>query len=263
MTLDAEVRSVDLDGIPVSLLLPERTVGEVVLWLTHLGGSAQQTLPMLQRFAAAGHPAVSFDPVGHGARSGGGDPWAFAGNVLAAFRRRMWPILGQSTLEAMRVLSWAQHQTGQDTPVLAGGVSMGGDVAIALAGIDDRVHRVATVGSTPNWSRPDMRELQDPSTVLDQGEADRYAQWFADQLDPSRHLDRYTREVAIAFELGQQDFHIPTGNAEQFRARLGELVPDASMRMRIQTYADLDHLGVTTSDAALTAAFTWLTGPHP
>ena len=74
---------------------------EVVLWMSHLDGSAQQTLPMLARFAAAGHPAVSFDAVGHGARSSG-DPWAFAAHVLAAFRRRMGPILGQTRLEAMR-----------------------------------------------------------------------------------------------------------------------------------------------------------------
>lgn len=140
---------------------------------------------------------------------------------------------------------------------------MGGDVAIALAGIDDRVRRVATVGSTPNWSRPDMRQLQDPAQVIDQGEADRYAQWFADQLDPSRHLDHYTRDVAIAFELGQQDYHIPIGNAEQFRDRLTELAPGAANRIRIQTHPGLDHLGVSTSDAALTAAFAWLTEPHP
>jgi len=75
---------------------------EVVLWMSHLDGSAQQTLPMLARFAAAGHPAVSFDAVGHGARSSG-DPWAFAAHVLAAFRRRMGPILGQTRLEAMRI----------------------------------------------------------------------------------------------------------------------------------------------------------------
>lgn len=115
-----------------------------MVWMTHLGGSAEQTLPMLERFAAAGHPAVSFAPVLHGAR-GSGDPWAFATEVLAAFRRRMWPILGQTTLEAMRVLTWAQEQSGRPGTGLAGGVSMGGDVAVALAGIDPRVRRVATV----------------------------------------------------------------------------------------------------------------------
>jgi hypothetical protein len=58
-----------------------------------------------------------------------------------------------------------------------------------------------------------MHELQDPARLLDQGEADGYARWFADQLDPMRHLDRYRRDLAIAFELGAEDRHIPAANA--------------------------------------------------
>ena len=252
-----------VDGIPVLLVMPDgRFSGEVVLWMSHLGGSAEQTVSMLDRFAAAGHPAVSFDAVGHGAR-GAGDPWEFASGVLAAFRRRMWPILGQTTLEAMRVLTWAQALAGGAGSALAGGVSMGGDVAIALAGIDDRVRRVATVGSTPNWSRPDMRELGDASAVIDQGEADRYAQWFADHLDPSRHPKRYRDGAAITFELGEDDHHVPCENARAFLTQVQELDPAAGGRIRVQTYPGLDHLAVTTNDAPLTAATDWLTAQNP
>ncbi len=254
MTVAREI----VDGIPVLLVVPDGVAaGDLVLWISHLGGSAEQTLPMLERFADAGHPAVSFDPVGHG-RRGSGDPWAFATSVLAAFRRRMWPILGQTALEAMRVLTWAQGQTDSGPDALAGGVSMGGDVAITLAGIDDRVRRVGTVGSTPNWSRPGMRDLRDPDKVVDQGRADRYSQWFADQLDPRRHPDRYLRPVAITFELGAEDRHIPSDNAREFVGELVHTDPAAADRLRTQSYPGLDHLGVTTSQAALTAAADWL-----
>ena len=263
MLVGMEQLKEDLDGIPVTLLLPAKCRGEVVLWLTHLGGNTERTLPMLERFADAGHPAVTFDPILHGARSRTDDPWAFASHVLASFRRRMWPIMGQSTLEAMRVLTWAQERTGQHGGVLAGGVSMGGDIAVALSGIDDRVRRVAAVGSTPNWCRPDMRELHDPSIVVDQGDADRYAQWFADQLDPTLHLDRYTHGAAITFELGQQDRHVPAHNAVHFRDQLNKLAPAATDRVRVQIHAGLDHLGVTTSEEALTAAAAWLSVPVP
>lgn len=243
-----------VDGIPTVLLVPDGdTGGGVVVWMTHLGGSAEQTVPMLERLAAAGHPAVGFDPVLHGAR-GAGDPWAMATQVLGEFRRRMWPILGQTTLEAMRVLSWAQEATGRPGNALAGGVSMGGDVAIALAGIDARVRRVATVGSTPDWNRPDMRDLRDPAKVIDQGAADPGSQWYADQLDPSRHLERYVDGAAIAFELGGADRHIPAANAEAFR----DALPQAAARLRIQVHPDLDHLGVTTNESALAAAAQWL-----
>src|SRR5436190_7153359 len=108
-----------VDGIPVLLVEAAEPGGDVVLWMSHLGGSAEQTLPMLERFAGAGHPAVSFDAVGHGGR-GSGDPWEFAAGVLGAYRRRVWPILGQTTLEAMRVLTWAESEPGQrERPVPA------------------------------------------------------------------------------------------------------------------------------------------------
>ena len=68
---------------------------------------------MLERFAAAGHPAVSFDAPGHGAR-GSGDRREFARHVLAAFRRRMWPLLGRTTLEALRVLDWLGGEVGRE-----------------------------------------------------------------------------------------------------------------------------------------------------
>ena len=247
-----------MDGIPMVLVRPDGEIeGDVVLWMTHLGGSAVQTLPMLERFAAAGHPAASFDPVLHGSR-GSGDPWGFAADVLTAFRRRMWPILGQSTLEAMRVLSWAKEETGRPGSALAGGVSMGGDVAIALAGVDARVGRVATIGSTPNWCRPDMRDVRDASKIIDQGDADPRSQWYADQLDPSRHLERYVDGAAIALELGEADRHVPAANAQAFHEALVETAPAAAARLRIQIHPGLDHCGVTTSEASLDAASEWL-----
>ncbi|MGH7920511.1 MAG: alpha/beta fold hydrolase [Candidatus Dormibacteraceae bacterium] len=246
------------DGIPMLQVVPETNVrGDLVLWMSHLGGSAEQALPMLERFAATGHPAVSFDAVGHGKR-GSGDPWAFAAQVLGQFRRRMWPILGQTTLDAMRVLTWAQEHVGRAGAVLVGGVSMGGDAAVALAGIDDRVRRVATIGSTPDWSRPGMRDLRDSGQAVDQGQADAYAQWFADQLDPIRHLERYRRGIAITFELGDADHHIPSDNARAFVDELSRLDPAAAAHLRVQTYPGLDHLAVTTDDTALTQAADWL-----
>lgn len=252
-----------VDGIPMMLVMPDREpCGDVVLWMSHLGGSAQQTLPMLERFASAGHPAASFDAVGHGGR-GSGDPWVFATDVLAAFRRRMWPILGQTTLEAMRVLTWAQELSGCPGDALAGGVSMGGDVAIALAGIDERVRRVAAIGSTPNWSRPDMRELGDPAAVIDQGEADPYAQWLADHLDPSRHPERYCPGAAITFELGEADHHIPSENAHAFVSQLRQRAAAHELEIRVQIFPGLDHLGVTRHDAPLKAAVDWLMADDP
>lgn len=131
-----------MDGIPTVLHVPDGdTGGGVVVWMTHLGGSAEQTVPML------GAPDRVLGPG--------------PGNAVA------------------------------------GGVSMGGDVAIALAGIDARVRRVATVGSTPDWNRPDMRDLRDPAKVIDQGAADPGS--LRIQVHPDLdHLGVTTNESALA-----------------------------------------------------------------
>lgn len=91
---------------------------------------------MLTRLAERDMLAVSFDPPGHGQRSCGGDPWALAGEVLEEFRRRMLPLASRTVFQSLRVFDWADEQFRAAGPRVAGGVSMGGDVAVALSGID-------------------------------------------------------------------------------------------------------------------------------
>jgi dienelactone hydrolase len=245
-----------VEGIPVILVEPEEQRGAPVLWMSYLGGYAARNLPMLERFAAAGRPAISFDAPGHG-RRGRGDRLEFAESVLASFRQRMWPLLGRTTLEALRVLDWLAGEVDASDGFLAGGFSMGGDAAVALAGIDERVRRVATIGSTPDWSRPGMRELREPLRLIDQGQADAYARWFAEHLDPMRNLERYRRPVAIDFELGAEDSHIPTANAEAFADALAAVDPPAAAEVLIRVHPGLDH-GVVSDQAAKEAAFEFL-----
>jgi uncharacterized protein len=160
----------------------------------------------------------------------------------------------------MRVLDWLAGEVEASEGFLVGGFSMGGDAAVALAGIDERVRRVAAIGSTPDWSRPRMHELRDPSRLIDQGEADAYAEWFADHLDPMRHLDRYRRPVAIGFELGGDDHHIPVADAQAFADALAGLDPPAAAEVSIRVHPGLDH-GVVSDQAAKDAAFEFLLAP--
>jgi len=66
------------------------------------------------------------------------------------FRRRMWPLAGRSVLESLRVLDWVDDHFGVAGPRVAGGVSTSGDVAVALAGVDPRIDRVAALVATPD-----------------------------------------------------------------------------------------------------------------
>ncbi len=121
----------EVDGITARWAATDAPDG-VALWLTHLGGSAEQTQPMLTQLADRGLLAVSFDPPGHGRRSDGRDPLELGREVLGAFRRRMWPLAERTVLESLRVFDWAGQQFGTAGRRVVGGVSLGGDIAVAL-----------------------------------------------------------------------------------------------------------------------------------
>jgi pimeloyl-ACP methyl ester carboxylesterase len=235
-----------VDHVPVIWVEPDNTPAPLALWLPPFSTNKEWTLPFLSELAGAGFLAVSFDPWQHGER-GTETPEELRARVLGdgGFRRHMWPILGQTTLDALRVLD---HFDAGD--VVAGGVSMGGDVAVALAGIDPSVTRVATIVSTPDWTRPGMRDLMDPSRDLPQGEPDDYARWFYDQLDPISHPDRYARGQAILFECGGDDRHVPADGALRFAEAVGDSV-------RVNVRPGAGHMDAMTPEV-LESCLDWL-----
>lgn len=246
----------EVDGIPVLALLPDEQRGPLAIWLSHLGGSKEQTRPVLERLAAAGLPAVSLDPVGHGARAQL-EPTALMQHALGAFRARMWPLLGQTTIDALAVLDWASERVELGLGVVAGGVSMGGDVAVALAGIEPRVRRVAAIGSTPDWSRPGMTLVDDPTTTIDQGTPSPQGAWWREQLDPLQHRERFAdRPPRMLFTCGAADSHVPPDGAARFRRGLPE---DHRGRVEIELRPGLDHLGVCLDPASIDASVAFLT----
>jgi uncharacterized protein len=237
-----------VDHIPVVWVEPSAPMPEapLALWLPALSTNKEWVLPFLHELAAAGFVAVSFDPWQHGERATESSEQIRA-RVFGSFRRHMWPILGQTTLECLRVIDWATQTLGVGQRIVAGGISMGGDVSVALAGIDHRVARVAAVVATPDWTRPGMRDLADPETVLPQGEADAYAQWFYDQLDPLTHLEAYGHGPAIAFECGEEDLHVPADGALRFQAALRDTHPAAGERVRVTVQPGVGHLNADTT----------------
>lgn len=247
-------RRLDVAGIPAVVVEPAAGApSRLVLWLSHLGGSMERALGQLHALAALRVRAVSFDPPGHGQRATTDDPRAYANAVLDRFRLRMWPILGQTTLEALRVIDATRDEA--ITSIGAGGISMGGDIAIALAGIDPRITRVAAIGSTPDWTRPGMMRLDAPDTPLEQGSPDSYGGWLRDQLDPMAHLERYRRGVAMRLHCGGEDHHVPQANARAFAAALPAPAP-----IEIVAHPGLDHFGVCSDESVVGDCLVFLAG---
>jgi uncharacterized protein len=103
-----------------------------------------------------------------------------------------------------------------------------------------------------------MQTLGEDHVLLDQGEADRYAQWFFDALNPVTHLEAYERDVAIAFLCGAADLHVLAEAAARFRTALCDRDPCAADRVRVELYEGLDHLDAARDERLYSAALEWL-----
>jgi dienelactone hydrolase len=145
-----------------------------------------------------------------------------------------WPILGQSVLDVSKVIDWFVANMGVSEEVAMGGISMGGDVSISAAGVDERIVRIAPFITTPDWMRPGMHSLgQGEPQLMDPGMPDSYAQFFYDNFCPIVNLSRYTRGIPMLFVLGENDMHIPPENSERFKENLSRIAPEAAENIQI------------------------------
>jgi dienelactone hydrolase len=238
-----EARFTTVDHIPTLWVMPESqpSRARLVIWLPYFTGTKEEMLPYLRDLADAGFVALSFDPWGHGER--GSEPAEQMGaRVFSNFRRHMWPILGQTALDALRVMDWSIEHLRVTSEIAVGGVSMGGDIAVAIAGLDQRVRRVATIVATPDWLRPGMSDIQEPDRLVDPGEADAYAQLFYDRIDPYSHPAHYAHCPAMTFECGALDTHVPPDGALRFKTALQDVYQHCPDRLRVNLHPGTGHV---------------------
>lgn len=237
--------------VPVLARLPaaDVEVRGLVVWLPFLGGAKEMFEPVLERAAARGFVGIGIDPRCHGERADiSGE--RLREEAMGAFRAVMWPILGGTTLDARAVVDWAHDQYELTGPVLVGGVSMGGDIAVALVGIDPRVQRVAAIAATPDWTRPGMTLPGHPDAVIDQGQPTQTGKRLYEQLDPLTHVPAFARDLRIRFDVGAADTHVPGEAAHRFERLVG--------RVEVVEHAGLDHLDVASNQTITDAAVNWL-----
>lgn len=104
-----------------------------------------------------------------------------------------------------------------------------------------------------------MRSLDKHAVLIDQGEADRYAQWFFDAFDPMTHLAAYERAVAIKFLGGGADQHVPAEAAQRFQQALADRNAATVAEIQVELYEGLSHLEAARDERLYLAALEWLT----
>lgn len=233
--------STNVDHIPVIWTGPDSTRRPyLVVWLDGLTGNKERMKPYLAGLASHGFVALSFDAFQHGEQTTE-TPENLVSRIAGNYRHHFWPILGQTILDAVRVIDWAISNLDVSSDVFMGGISMGGDVAVATAGLDKRVRCVATILATPDWLRPGMKDYINPEVVFHQGEPDAYAKFFYEMFDPLTHLESYSHFPSMTFECGALDTLVPPDGALRFQEAMRDRYEYDQERLRVNLHDNVGH----------------------
>jgi uncharacterized protein len=256
----SSVNTIWIDHIPALYLTPDSRYSSprLIITLPGLSGTKESMVkPVLQDIAAAGCIGLGFDPWQHGER-GIENQQQISQRVFGSFRRHFWPILGNTVLDTLRVIDWAIDTLHIVPPVYMVGTSMGGDIAVAAAGLDHRIARVATVVSTADWLRPGMKGKDGP---IPQGNADAYARFFYDRFNPLTHLESYAHGPAISFICGEADNHVPADGALRFQKALGEKYPAHADKVKVKLIPGKGHIDFMDPGLWWLESLEWLIRP--
>lgn len=171
----------------------------------------------------------------------------------------MWQILGITTLDIYIVIDWAISNYGLNNNVVAGGISMGGDIAVALAGIDTRVSKVAAIASSPDWNRTGMTDVTDSKKIIEQGNPTAFGKWLYDKINPMTNIKSFCRPLHVHIELGALDTHINSDWAFEFKKTLSKVYFDAERNIEIVINDNCSHLSLIQSRSIINRTVNFLT----
>jgi uncharacterized protein len=188
---------------------------KLVIWLPGFTDQKESVKANLADLAAAGFVALSFDPVDHGERSHRttrpiSDPTGgrFHSVSDGKLYRYFWSILAETAEEAPLIIDWAVETLGVAPAVGIGGISMGGDIAVTAAGLDERIVAVAACIATADWLKPGSVYQMSAANPIIQAQYERY--------NPLTNLARYQHCPALAFQCASEDPIVPSDGAVRF-----------------------------------------------
>jgi dienelactone hydrolase len=229
-----------IDHIPLVWITPnlQQQAAKLAIWLPYGTGTKEDMFPYLEQLASVGFLAMSFDPWQHGERGTGMPPEQMFTMAMGDFPNTIWPIIGQSALDVLKVIDWAMTEYTITLPVCIGGISLGGDIAVAAAGTDSRIGVVSAINATPDWLRPGMHAL---GQLVQFGRVGAYAQFFYENINPLTNLSGYADCPAITFECGAEDDHVPPDGALRFQTALGQTYLEQPDRLRVNLHPNVGH----------------------
>jgi uncharacterized protein len=218
----------------------QESTRKLVIWLPGFTSRKEDVQDYLRDLAAAGYVALSFDPVDHGERSRTSaeeilDPesGSFRNPATGHLYRHFWTILAETAAEVPTVIDWARTELGITETVGAGGISMGGNIAVVAAALDQRITVVAAGIAEADWLRPGSSiPLSAPNA---------YVQSCYDRCNPLTNLERYQHRPAITFQCGAEDQLIPPGGAQRFVAALTAIYADSPERLEVTLEEGVAH----------------------
>lgn len=212
-----------------------RSSRNLVIWLSGFSMKKEDVTDGLADLARCGYTAVSFDLCEHGERTIGSETHQAMRERVGSNRRLyFWPIIARTAEDFPRVIDWAVTRFGIEERVMAGGISMGGDISLVAAGIDTRIEAVCAAIATPDWLRP--------GSVDPQGTGDAYSRMFYDRYNPITNLERYRHKPLIQFINAGADRFVPPEAAHRFRDALRQHIYEACPeRIGIEELAGMDH----------------------
>jgi len=206
---------------------------KLVIWLPGFSGEKEALIPQLQELADQGYVALSYDPYQHGQRRIETND-ELRVRIHGNIRRYFWPILGRTATDASTVVDWAIEHLSVASQVGMGGISMGGDVSVAAAGLDQRIVAIAACIATPDWLRPGS--FEPPGMPDDEAQA-----WY-ERCNPLTHLNHYHHCPAITFQCGADDRQVPPDGAQRFARALSAIYSGDPQRMNVTLEPGTAHI---------------------
>lgn len=228
--------------IPVHWLEPTIKVArKLVIWLHGFTESHADVVQNLRELAEAGYVALTIDPVDHGERSRYPheettiDPaeGSFVAETDGKLYRHFWSIEAETAVAIPPLIDWAIAELGVAPEIGIGGKSMGGDIALVAAGLDERITAVAACIATPDWRKPgSMYELSAPNATIQ-------AQYA--RHNPLTNLDRYQHCPALLMQCGAADPMVPATGALRFAQALASTYQSCPQKLQVVVEEGVEH----------------------